>query len=216
MRYLLSDQEKYEILCEVSDEEQLITAIEQQNPDLVILDHNQPGKFSHSTVSKVQSWRDDVKFLIISADSDKSTIDKVLGFGVNSFLTKSCGEEEIYDAIKASAKGEKYFCTNILNYLLEKSFSKEEESFDATPLTPRELEIVRLVAKGLIAKEIAEILHLSTHTIYTHRKKHHEKTQPQYLFRARPIRLQQRISKRRLISAFQLFPKESFGPILRF
>ena len=60
------------------------------------------------------------------------------------------------------------YCTNVLNHLLEKSFPKDDCS--PVPLTPREIEIVRLVASGLIAKEIASELNLSTHTVYTHRK----------------------------------------------
>ena len=91
--------------------------------------------------------------------------------GVNSFLTKSCNEEEIINAVKATAKGEKFFCHKIINFILEKSFQKEDDNCEPTPLTPREIEIVRLVAQGKIAKEIASQLNLSTHTVYTHRKK---------------------------------------------
>ena len=87
---------------------------------------------------------------------------------VNSFLSKKCDEKEIIDAVHATSKNEKYYCTNVLNCLLEKSFPKDDCS--PRPLSPREIEVVQLVAKGLIAKEIASELYLSTHTIYTHRK----------------------------------------------
>ncbi len=170
LKLLLAEKKEFEVVDEVSDEEQLLESIKTHNPEVVVLDYNQTGKFSPSTVNYIKEASPKTRILIISADSDKKTIDKVLEYGVNCFLTKSCEEDEIYDAINAAAKGEKFFCTNILDYLLEKSFAKEEVNCAPTPLTPRELEIVRLVAKGLIAKEIADVLHLSTHTIYTHRK----------------------------------------------
>ena len=170
LKHLLQDRQRFQIIDEVSDEEELLESLQSNKPELVILDYNQPNKFSPATVASIKEKSPETKILIISADNDKETIDKVLGLGVNSFLTKSCEEEEIFDAIKASSKGEKFFCTNILDYLLHKSFAKDEDNCAPTPLTPRELEIVRLVAKGLIAKEIADVLSLSTHTIYTHRK----------------------------------------------
>ncbi|MEM6965044.1 MAG: response regulator transcription factor [Bacteroidota bacterium] len=84
-------------------------------------------------------------------------------------MTKGCDEEEIINAIKATAKQERFFCNKILNFILEKSFAKSDDG-TTTPLTTREIEIVRLVVEGKIAKEIADELNLSTHTIYTHRK----------------------------------------------
>ena len=60
--------------------------------------------------------------------------------------------------------------SHILEVILEKSFGPEEEECEPIPLSPREIEIVQHIANGRIAKEIASDLHLSTHTIYTHRK----------------------------------------------
>ena len=63
-----------------------------------------------------------------------------------------------------------FFCSKVLDIIMERSFGKPGEECAPTPLTPREIEIVRLTARGLIAKEIADVLSLSPHTIYTHRK----------------------------------------------
>ena len=135
----------------------------------LVLDYNQPGYFSTETVEKIRQTSPLSKLLIISGDGDKKTIYQVLESGVNSYLSKNCGEKEIVDAVEATANNEKFYCTNVLNHLLEKSFPKEADCAP-TPLSAREIEIVRLVASGLIAKEIAWKLNLSTHTVYTHRK----------------------------------------------
>lgn len=170
LRQLLADEKGFAIIGEATDEESLLEELAHHNPQIVILDYNQPGSFSEHTIKQIRTEAPKVNVLVISSDNEKSSIFQVLEYGINSFVTKTCGEEEIIDAVKATAKGEKFFCTKVLDYLLEKSFSKEEENCAPTPLTPREIEIVRLVAKGLIAKEIAGILNLSTHTVYTHRK----------------------------------------------
>lgn len=172
LKQVLGQAGDINITGEAGDEEELLALLrEQKPPQIVVMDYNQPDSFNHNTVKEIKQLAPKTNILIISADNEKRSIYRVLENGVNSFLTKTCGEEEILDAIHATAKGEKFFCTKIVDYLLEKSFSKEEENCEPTPLTTREIEIVRLIAKGLIAKEIASELNLSVHTVYTHRKK---------------------------------------------
>lgn len=172
LRQVLKQAENIRVIGEAGDEEELLTFLTKHTPPrIVVMDYNQPDSFNHETIKQIKRLAPQTNILIISADNEKRSIYRVLENGVNSFLTKTCGEEEIIDAVFATAKGDKFFCTKIVDYLLEKSFSKEEESCEPTPLTNREIEIVRLIAKGLIAKEIASELNLSVHTVYTHRKK---------------------------------------------
>lgn len=170
IRQLLGERPKFCIAAEVDNEEELVEALEIHSPTLVILDYDQPNHFRHQTIQVIKQHAPSTQILIISADNNKASIFQALEFGVNSFLTKTCGEDEILDAIKATSKGEKFFCSKVLDYILERTFPKQEENCAPIPLSPREIEIVRLVAKGLIAKEIADELNLSTHTVYTHRK----------------------------------------------
>ncbi len=162
----------YNIVGEAQNETDLVSLLHKNKADIILLDYNQPGNFEIGTIKKILKISPNSNILIISADNSKSNIFEVLELGVNSFLTKLCEEEEIQNAIKATAKGEKFFCNNVLNFILEKSFSPENfDDCSPTPLTFREIQIVKLVAAGKIAKEIAADLDLSIHTIYTHRKK---------------------------------------------
>jgi len=169
LKSLIEEFEQFEIVGDASCENDLLGLLQNHSPQVVILDYHQPGNFSLETVAKIKSDSPSSNILVISGDNNKENIYHVVENGVNSFLTKSCDEEEIINAIKATAKNEKFFCNKILNFILEKSFAKPDDCA-ATPLTPREIEIVRLVVSGKIAKEIACQLNLSTHTIYTHRK----------------------------------------------
>lgn len=171
LRHILASQPQFQILAEAGNEATLLEQIREQKPRVVILDYDHPGYFSQETIKSIKNASASTNILIISDDRDKNSIYQVLENGINSFLTKNCHEDEIVDAVNATAKGEKFFCTRVLDYLLEKSFGKEKEAYcSPTPLTPREIEIVKLTAKGLIAKEIANELNLSIHTVYTHRK----------------------------------------------
>lgn len=169
LRQILAEMPTCEVVGEATSEAQLLVKLDKTQAEIVVLDYNQPGRFSTNTIEKIRQRSPLSRLLIISGDEDKKSIYQVLESGVNSFLSKQCGEKEIVDAVEATANNEKFYCTNVLNHLLEKSFPKEADCAP-TPLSPREIEIVRLVASGLIAKEIAGKLHLSTHTIYTHRK----------------------------------------------
>jgi DNA-binding NarL/FixJ family response regulator len=170
LRNILATQPQFEICAEAGNEHELLEQLQAWHPRVVILDYDHPDCFSHETILKIKMASPTTNILVISADSDKHSIYQVLENGVNSFLTKNCHEEEIIDAVQATAKGEKFFCTRVLDYLLEKSFGNKEESCVPMPLTPRQIDIVKLTAKGLIAKEIADALNLSIHTVYTHRK----------------------------------------------
>lgn len=169
LRHLIEEFEQFEIVGEASSEKKLLQVLTDHTPNVVILDYHQPESFDINSIEKIRSTSPDSKILVISGDNEKENIYNVVQNGVSSFLTKSCDEEEIINAIKATAKNEKFFCNKILNFILEKSFTKEEDC-SPLPLSPREIEIVRHVVNGKIAKEIACELNLSTHTIYTHRK----------------------------------------------
>lgn len=169
LRHLIEGFEQFEIVGEAGCEKELIKVLENHSPDVVILDYQQPKNFDINSIEKIKSTSPESKILVISGDNEKENIYNVVQNGVSSFLTKSCDEEEIINAIKATAKQEKFFCNKILNFILEKSFAKPEDC-SPIPLSAREIEIVRLVVDGKIAKEIASQLNLSTHTIYTHRK----------------------------------------------
>lgn len=171
LRTLIERESNATVSAEVTNEEELFRHLEsyREQVDLLIIDYKQPNFFSSRTVSRVKQRFPQLPVLIISADEDKRDIYRVLEEGTQSFLTKHCDASEIVEAMEATIRGEKFFCKKVLDYILEKSFGKAE---DCSPsmLTPREAEIVRLIANGMVAKQIASELNLSTHTIYTHRK----------------------------------------------
>ena len=168
---LLNKHDNIEITASVKDSFELSQAIENQVPDIVIFDYDCPKGFCISDISSIKSAYPQINFVIISNDNTKDNIYSILEHEGISFLTKQCDEEEILGAIYASAKKERFLCNKIVNVILEKNSDKEEiEDCLPTNLSNRELQILKLTAKGFSAKQIADELILSTHTIYTHKK----------------------------------------------
>jgi len=170
LRYFINSRKDMKILDEAIDHADLMEQMKKHKPDVVVVDYNQPRNFSKETITAIKKSSPQTNILVISADDDKQSIYEVLEAGTNSFLTKSCDEDEIIGAIKATAKGERFFCNKVLNYIMQRSFPEGEEDCSPVPLSDRECEVVKLVAEGLVAKQIAAQLNLSTHTVYTHRK----------------------------------------------
>lgn len=167
---VLKTEEQIVVIGEAHNADSLLSITVEEKPDVIIIDYNQPGFFDARIAGQVKEISPSTEILVISSDDRKDRIYQVLEDGVNSFLTKQCDQEEIIDAIRATAKGEKFYCHKILDLIIERSFPSKSEDCTATPLSVREKEILTLVAKGKIAKEIASELHISPHTIYTHRK----------------------------------------------
>lgn len=155
-----------------NSESEMFKKLEGFQYDLVILDPNADGYFSADTAIKLRKTYPTQKTLIISDTSQSNEVLNILEKGVQGYLTRQCDADEITHAIFAIGKGEKFYCNKVLDIILNKQFSneEEEESCEPTVLTERESEITALIASGMTNKEIAEKLHLSPHTVHSHRK----------------------------------------------
>jgi DNA-binding NarL/FixJ family response regulator len=139
------------------------------NPyDLIVFDPlSGPGYSIQIAESLLEDFREK-KFLMISeVDNYQNTV-RLLEKGVNGFLTRECDEDEIKHAVFSISKGEKFYCNKVLDIILNKQH--EVDNCEPTVLSERENEIAALVAGGKTNKEIAQLLHLSHHTVHTHRK----------------------------------------------
>lgn len=174
LRELLKNMDNFSVIGEVKNEIELFETLEEKIPDIIVIDYNQPESFNLETIKSIRKKYQIIEILVISSDDHKENIYEVIHSGVLRFLTKKCDAQEIREAFNAIIKGEKFFCARVFNYIFEKSFSQSLIS-EPLPLSSRELEIVQLIAKGLVAKEISRKLNLSTHTVYTHRKNIMEK-----------------------------------------
>ena len=175
LKELLKETNTFQVIGEAGNEAELNSFIAKTTPDIIVIDYNQPGFFSIESIKNVKEQHPTIELLVISSDDNKENIYDIINSGVLRFLTKKCDAHEINEAFRAIIRGEKFFCASIFNFIFEMSFSQNNYSSNPLPLSARELEIVQLIAQGLVAKEIGKKLNLSTHTVYTHRKNIMEK-----------------------------------------
>lgn len=176
LKVLIAHRPNMQVVAEADSHNQLDQVLTTHRPDVLVMDYSASDVFSPKDVEHVKDMRPLAEILIISSDLDKDKVKTAMGFGAKGFLTKDCGEMEILGALEATSRGEKFFCNKVLDIILE----REDVPSTAGPCDPvnftgRELDIVRLMAKGHNAQEIADTLALSVHTVYTHRKNIHKK-----------------------------------------
>jgi DNA-binding NarL/FixJ family response regulator len=173
IKAVVSQKAHLAVVGEARNQRELRQKTQANLPDVVILDYQASNAFSPENVQEVLRLSPNTSILVISSNLQRTQVLKVLEYGALGFLLKECDETEILGAIKAVAKGEKFFCSKVLDILLERSIGSTNGDFDPcepTRLTLREIEVVRQMAEGRSAQDIANHLELSVHTVYTHRK----------------------------------------------
>ena len=165
---LINKLPEFEVKKHIDDPVHLADAVDEEAPDLVVLDVSNHDDYLVGELEKLKAKSNETSYLIISNSQDKASVQRLLSMGIKGIVTKNCSEEEITNAIKSVAKGNRFFCNNILELVV----AGENEEYNCEPmnLSPREYEVLKLITKGLKTNQIADSLHLSVHTINSHRK----------------------------------------------
>ena len=169
LRALVGDNKKFENAGEAFDAASLQKVV-RANPDSVlIVDHCCDDCFSLKVIETIRNENPALNILVISHEKNAEEIKKVISLGIKNYLLKDCDEQEVTDAISACAKGQKYFCGQIIDILLDKELSALEHCVTGS-ISDREIEVIKELVSGRRPKEIAERMHLSYHTVVTHKR----------------------------------------------
>jgi len=156
-------------VSEVSDAQRLQDTLRHQPVDVLIVDHCCDDCFSLEVIAQMKKEHPQLNILVISHEKTIDEIKKVVSLGIRNYLLKDCSEQEITEAVVACARGEKYFCGQIIDLLLEKELSPQEHCLSGG-ISERELEVIKRLVSGKRPKEIAALMNLSYHTIVTHKR----------------------------------------------
>ena len=167
MASLIKAMPGFDLIKVVDSSNQLTETVETTQPKLVVIDISDKDR---ELIPKLKQLKENTSssFLVISNSQTKESIQQLLSMGIKGILTKNCSEEEIINGLRAVSQGNRFFCNNILDLVVESP--DKEENCDPTNLTPREYEVLELITRGKTTAQIAEELHLSIHTINSHRK----------------------------------------------
>ncbi|MBN1692578.1 MAG: response regulator transcription factor [Dehalococcoidales bacterium] len=171
IRRLLEDEKGLEVVGEASNGEEVIQLVNEIKPDVILMDIAMPKLNGIDATRQIKIISPKTNILILSAYDDDEYVFALLKAGANGYLLKNVSGSELVRAIKAVHKGEPVLnpvvAKKVVNYF-RLGENKIPTADDAAKLSERELSIIRLAAKGLTNKDIAENLHLSYRTVEGH------------------------------------------------
>jgi len=172
LRLLLEQQPDFKVVAEASDGRQAVQLVSKHHPNVVVLDIGMPELNGIEATRQIVAQDPHPDVVILSMHSDESYVLRALKAGARAYILKNAAEADLIRAVQAVSEGKSFFSPMISKMLLEDYVRqvREKEVKDSYDLlTPREREILQLIAESKTNKEMATILGLSPHTIETHR-----------------------------------------------
>jgi two-component system response regulator NreC len=156
-----------EVVAEAASGMEAVRLAYEVQPDLILMDMVMPDGNGIEASRCILSAFPQMKVLFLSTYGDARSVREALDVGAKGFLVKSCQSTEILDAITAVSAEEGFYVSPQLQGILESSPGGSRA--DSTPLTPREEEVLVLMAQGKTSRQIADLLQISPKTVETHR-----------------------------------------------
>ena len=171
IRALLEKVADINILGEASNGQEAVDMTEALNPDVLIMDIMMPRLNGIQAAEQLRSRKAHVNILLISMYADEGLVYQALQSGVNGYVLKSSASDELVHAVYEIANGRKYLSSPISEIVMENAFKPRptSELDPLSSLSPREKEIMQLIAEEHTSVEIAVLLSISEKTVEKHR-----------------------------------------------
>jgi DNA-binding NarL/FixJ family response regulator len=168
----LDQQSDFKVIAEASDGREAVECVSKLHPEVAVLDIGMPQLNGIEATRQIASQEPDTKVVILSMHADEGYVLRALKAGARAYILKNSAEADLIRAVRTVADGKSFFSPVISKMLLEDYVRQirdkhVEDSYDL--LTPREREVLQLLAEGRTNKEVANLLHLSVYTVDAHR-----------------------------------------------
>lgn len=170
LRSLLEQMEGVEVAGEAADGHEALRLISELKPDVAFLDISMPGLNGLEVAARVSRENTRTRVIILSMHVDDEYVRRALLAGAAGYLLKNSDPSELEMALRAVARGESWLAPEVSSRVL--AYARGDKSGASEPLellTPRQREVLQLIAEGLSSKEIAQRLNLGVKTVETHR-----------------------------------------------
>jgi two-component system response regulator NreC len=171
---LLQNNKDFVVIGEAADGEEAVRKTGELKPTVVVMDLSMPKLSGMEATKQIKKKYPEVSVLILTMHENEEYVYQILKSGAAGYVLKSAGKDELIGAIRAAAKGEKFFSPRISQLMAEgyvrrvDQAAAEMEPGDL-PLTRREREVLALVVGGMTNQQIADQLFISPRTVDTHR-----------------------------------------------
>jgi len=159
---LVETEPDLQVIGEAADGVQAVELFKKLQPDLTLMDLRMPLKDGITATREIRDQFPEAQILMLTTFDGDDDIHKALSAGANGYLLKSATRESLIPALRAVAAGQRWIPKEVANRLAGRKMFEE--------LTPRELEVLHQLAKGLANKEIADVLKISEYTVKDHLK----------------------------------------------
>lgn len=171
LRKVLDAKPDLEVVAEAEDGAEAVDKAMKENVDLAILDVSMPRMTGIQATAELHKRKPELKTLILSMHASEQFLFEALKAGASGYVLKSGADTDIVDACRAAVRGDSYLypsavTTLVRDYVERGGHGKEEFNI----LTPRELEVLKLIAEAQTSKQISEALFISVKTVERHRQ----------------------------------------------
>jgi DNA-binding NarL/FixJ family response regulator len=159
-----------DVVGAASEVDAAIDMIRERDPDVVLVDVHMPAGGGARVISEVLATNPDVRFLALSVSDAPEDVIAVIRAGARGYVTKTIAPRDLVDAIRRVGEGDAVFSPRLAGFVLDAFAGAEPAASDPEldQLTPREREVLRLIARGYAYKEVAHDLEISVKTVETH------------------------------------------------
>jgi DNA-binding NarL/FixJ family response regulator len=168
IKLLLERQADLDVVAEAADGVEAVSCALASRPDMCILDVGMPRMTGLQAAREIRAQMPDVRVLILSMHDDEHYLFEALKAGASGYVLKREADQDLVGAVRAVGRGEA-FLTNAAERSIIRRWMDDGNDGPRVPLTPREEEVVKLIAEAHTNAQIAGILHLSEKTVESHR-----------------------------------------------
>ncbi|MTD47033.1 response regulator [Conexibacter sp. W3-3-2] len=168
LRLLLDRQPDMEVVAEAADGAEAVAQALRHRPDLCVLDVSMPKLTGLQATREIKAQAPAVHVLVLSMHDDERYLFEALKAGAGGYVLKTEADHDLVDAVRAVSRGEP-FLTSAGQRRLVREWLADPGSGPSEPLSPREQEVLKLIAEAHTNREIGAILHLSEKTVESHR-----------------------------------------------
>lgn len=178
VKLYLEKNDTIEIVAEAESGKAALAVLEKTPVDLVMIDINMDNINGIEATQQIMEAHKDVRVLALTMHNDYQHIKAMMDAGASGYILKSCDEQEMVGAIESVMNDEIYYSKEVAQTVMNNMARKKPKSAQpvATPLTPRELEVYRLILEEYSNQEIADELFISVRTVEVHKRNLMEKT----------------------------------------
>lgn len=171
LKQILELENDITVIAQASNGSDAVNLVREKKPDIVLMDINMPGINGLQAIKELKSEKNPSKIIVLTIHEDREYLFKTIQMGAEGYVLKDAEPLVLIEAIRNVYRGQSYIQSNMTKELV-KEFNRvtlhEKDKNDEHNLTSREIEVLELIAEGMINKEIAKQLYISEKTVKNH------------------------------------------------